>query len=252
MWDQDGGAQSGSPRDRSVPTPQDPWEAVAPDPWPSAPHGLNPHGLDPHGLDPHGFDPHGFDPRGGHPPGAGPPGGPRPVDPTQVDDPPPAGYASGRARVPKPAKEALRRPTTEMPPVEPTRRSDPPVLVSWHRPSRERMRALSDGWGFSATGLLFAFIGWGIWAASIRAEEPTRAPLLWFGIICGVAVGVFVVCRLIGRVLIGQVLGRPRRHARWSHLVAGLFLTVCGVFYLGEANWGWIEDGVGWVESWFD
>ena len=98
---------------------------------------------------------------------------------------------------------------------------------------------------------MFAFIGWGIWAASVR-DQGGSSPLLWFVIICAVGVGVFTVCRLLGRVVVGQMMGRPRRHARWAHAITGLYLTACGVYYLGETKWGWVRDTVDYVKGWFD
>src|SRR5262245_60143876 len=67
--------------------------------------------------------------------------------------------------------------------------------ISWRRPSRASLRSLSDGWGFSATGLLVLFCGWGIWAAAGRGT--VAAPLVGFGIVVAVSVGVFALSRLI-------------------------------------------------------
>ena len=169
----------------------------------------------------------------------GPGGGTRPEEPGGP-------FAAGRASVPKTARDPLRISTDELPLVRPTR-PEPQILVSWHRPSRERLRNMSDGWGLSATGLLLAFMGWGVWAAAGRAYLST--PLLWFGIVCGVGLGVFVVCRLLGRIVVGQLLRRPRQHARWAHAITGLYLTVCGFYYFGQADWEWIQDGIDWVQS---
>ena len=44
-----------------------------------------------------------------------------------------------------------------------------------------------------------------------------------------------------------QTLGRQRLHARWAHLLTGLFLTVAGVSYF--ANTRWLVDGIDWVRD---
>ena len=80
-----------------------------------------------------------------------------------------AGPMYGRAAVPvaKPQAEA----SEEMALVaESPRRSVPPKKVSWQRTSSASRRSLSDGWGFTATGLIVAFCGWGIWAAAARVR----------------------------------------------------------------------------------
>lgn len=178
-----------------------------------------------------------------------PPADPWASDEKPADAPPPI---YGRAPVPTPAP--AREPTAEYPQVElPTRTAPPPVpAVSWHRPSRASLRRLADGWGFSATGLLVAFCGWGVWAA---AQRGTGTPsLIGFAFTLTVAVGVFTLARLFGYLVVEQVMGRVRLHARWSHLIAGLFLAVAGVGYFVNTSWlvtvsDWIRDGWEWVRD---
>lgn len=148
----------------------------------------------------------------------------------------------GRAAVPVPARteRALRGSTAELPVV----RVRPPA-VSWYRPSRASLRSLSDGWGFTATGLLIAFCGWGVWAAAGRGA--IAAPLVGFGIVCAVAAGVFALCRVLGRVILVGLLHRTRPHARFAHLLTGLFLTAAGIAYLGQTSW--IRDGWAWIQE---
>jgi hypothetical protein len=117
--------------------------------------------------------------------------------------------------------------------------------VSWRRPSRAPLRSLADGWGFSATGLLVLFCGWGVWAASGRGT--IAAPVVSFVLVVAVAVGVFTLSRLIGRFVLAGLLGRARPHARYAHLLTGLFLTAAGVAYFSRATW--IFDGIDWVRD---
>jgi hypothetical protein len=155
----------------------------------------------------------------------------------------------GRAAVPVPprrrdggegAESALRESTAELPVVK-IRKPD----ISWYRPSRASLRSLSDGWGLSATGLLLAFCGWGVWAAAGRGE--IAAPLVGFGIVLAVAVGVFALSRLLGRIVLVGLMRRGRPHARWAHLLTGLFLSAAGIAYFGQTSW--IIDGWRWVQE---
>ena len=173
-------------------------------------------------------------------------GSARPLSPEPEDDIP----RYGRASVPVPPAP-LHEPTAEMPTLSRRpvvgRGARPVAPVSWHRSSRASLRSLADGWGFTATGLLAVFCGWGVWAAAGRGTIGT--PLFGLALVVLVAAGVFVTSRLLGLVLLERVMGRPRPHARWAHFLTGLFLTVAAVSYL--ANTSWIVTGLNWVsEQW--
>jgi hypothetical protein len=177
-----------------------------------------------------------------------------PEDPTPTPPLPPRTTSGapmyGRASVPVPPVP-LREPTAEMPTVLPRSRLGGPSRgrqappVSWQRSSRASLRSLADGWGFTATGLLAVFCGWGVWAAAGRGT--IAAPLVGLVLVLLVGAGVFVVCRLLGFLLLGRMMGRVRLHARWAHFLTGLFLAVAGVSYL--ANTSWIVAGVGWIQQ---
>jgi hypothetical protein len=179
-----------------------------------------------------------------------------PIDPVS---PPPLSY--GRAAVPLPPP-ALREPTTEMPvlpntlvqrPVRTRSRGTTPQLtrpVSWQRTQNDTRRRLSDGWGFSAAGLLIAFCGWGLWAAAGRGTGKSPMPALI--LMLAVAILVFVVARFVGYVIIQGMLGRVRLHARWTHLTTGIFLTVSGITYFLSTSWlinsgDLVRDGLTWL-----
>ena len=173
-------------------------------------------------------------------------GSPPPLVPRHEDDIP----RYGRASVPVPPLP-LREPTAEMPSL--TRR---PVVghgnrsgapVSWQRTSKPSLRSRADGWGFTATGLLAVFCGWGVWAAAGRGTIGT--PLFGLTLVVLVGAGVFVTSRLLGFVVLERMMGRPRMHARWAHFLTGLFLTVAGVSYLTKTSW--IVAGLDWIgEQW--
>jgi Protein kinase domain len=140
----------------------------------------------------------------------------------------------GRARViPKPAPE----PTGVV--VDPVAAD-----VRRYRPlPGERSAALKIGWELTGTGAFIAFICWGIWAASARGR--LAGPLIAFALVLAVAAGVFALTRLLGRLLIEQRLGRPRRSAKGAHALTGLFLVAAGVAYLRQVDW------VMGIVSWF-
>jgi hypothetical protein len=136
----------------------------------------------------------------------------------------------GRASVPVPPSP-LREPTAEMPPVlrraEAIRRGP---VVSWQKVTKSSRRQASDGWGLTAAGLIVIFIGWGAWAAAGRGSGTSPWPGLLLAVVAAGA--IFVLARLVGYLVLEQMLGRTRRHARWSHFLTGLFLTVVGIGYL--------------------
>jgi hypothetical protein len=129
-----------------------------------------------------------------------------------------------------------------VPPPRPARDEEPPVVVDpvrvpdpWRRPTAEAPGTLKLGWELSGAGAMFAFICWGIWAAS--SQGGLDGPLLAFAIVLVVAVGVFAVSRLVGRMVLVQRFGRTRRSARAAHAVTGLFLVVAGLAYLRQTPW---------------
>jgi hypothetical protein len=89
------------------------------------------------------------------------------------------------------------------------------------------------------------FCGWGFWAAAGRGT--ISAPYLGLLFMLFVAAGVFALSRFFGYLVLEQTMGRPRLHARWAHLLTGLFLTVAGVSYF--ANTAWLVDGIDWVRD---
>ncbi|MEE6262678.1 hypothetical protein [Plantactinospora sonchi] len=104
-------------------------------------------------------------------------------------------------------------------------------------------RQLRLGAHWSLIGGLFAFVCWGIWAISGRGD--LTSPVVTFVLTLFIAVGLFALARLIGRVVLERQLGRVRRTARGAHLVTGAFLVAVGVAYLGQT--GWVVDVWNWV-----
>ncbi|GAA2711745.1 hypothetical protein ACFY2R_27155 [Micromonospora olivasterospora] len=112
--------------------------------------------------------------------------------------------------------------------------------LSWH------LAQLRVGGEWSAAGGLFAFVCWGIWAISGRGN--LGAPVLTFVLSLLVAVGLFGLSRLLGRVVLERQLGRVRRSARGAHLVTAVFLVGLGVAYLRQTEWvmsawNWVTGG---------
>jgi hypothetical protein len=137
--------------------------------------------------------------------------------------------------------------------VPPPKRVDPTDSVlqpgqdtpDWQPPPKEDPRVLKLGWELSGIGAFFAFICWGIWAASARGRLAT--PLLAFGLVLAVAAGVFTVSRLVGRIVLVQRMGRTRRSAKGAHAITGLFLVAAGVAYLQQTPW--VIDVFNWVRG---
>ncbi len=160
----------------------------------------------------------------------------------------------GRAAVPVPDRSpdfTLEMTAASAPPKI---RPRPPKGVSWQRASRASLRSLSDGWGFSAFGVLVAFCGWGLWAAAGRGR--LSSPVFGLILMLVVAGVVFVLTRLLGYIVLEQILRRRRPHARWSHFMTGLFLTAAGVSYFANTSWltdagDWAGSGWDWLWGWF-
>ena len=168
-----------------------------------------------------------------------------PADPWDSPGEPTVPRMYGRAPIPVPTPP-LREPTAQMPEVDrPPAGPRAPRPVSWQRSSRPALRSLADGWGFTATGLVVAFCGWGFWAAAGRGR--LSAPYIGLLFMLFVSVGVFALSRFFGYIVVEQTLGRPRHHARWAHLLTGLFLTVAGISYL--ANTACLVDGIDWIRD---
>jgi hypothetical protein len=110
-------------------------------------------------------------------------------------------------------------------------------------PLRYQMRQLKRGWEWSGIGALFAFVSWGIWALSQRSSMV--GPIIAFVLVMIVAVGVFALSRLLGKLILERWLGRLRRSAWAAHLATGAFLAVAGVQYLRSVEW--ITDGLSWL-----
>ena len=159
--------------------------------------------------------------------------------------PPRQGFLRGVASVaPRP-----RRRTEQFPVVSPetghpdweATRERPRLPLSYH------VARLRQGGEWSAVGVLFAFVCWGIWVISLRGSLLT--PFLTFVVTLLVAAGLFALARLLGRLILEQHFGRVRRTARGAHLVAGAFLVAVGVAYLGQT--GWVVSFWNWLTALF-
>ncbi|MEV4756051.1 hypothetical protein AB0J86_13185 [Micromonospora sp. NPDC049559] len=145
------------------------------------------------------------------------------------------GYRRGVASVGQP--RIRQEPGTEafeVAPHEPTGTGWPgePQL---RQPLGYHLRQLRRGGEWSAIAGIFAFVCWGIWAISSRGD--LTGPVVTFVLTLLVAVGLFALVRLLGRVILERQLGRVRHTARGAHLVTALFLAVVGVAYLRQTEW---------------
>ncbi|MBT8226850.1 MAG: hypothetical protein HKP61_16195 [Dactylosporangium sp.] len=184
-----------------------------------------------------GNEPPGSDPWGGEPRGSEPHGGEPRVHEPHGNEPDEAPVLRGRAKVPT-RKPAIVDETSLGP-----MRVDAPD--PWRAPRRTDWRTLKRGWELTGLGGLLAFVCWGIWAVSSGGKMVS--PLIAFMIVPCVALGVFSLSRMVGRLLLEQRLGRTRRSARGAHAVTGLFLAVVGIAYLQQTPW--VVDFETWVKS---
>ena len=226
--------------------PQDPWAdpPTAPVP-PSAPQAAQPEAQpEAQPAAPHAAQP--AAPPGGGP--AHPPTAPFPTSGSPAAGPPaqpaPNPFSRGRAQVnphPRdPQHTAGHEPTgTGWPGAE------PPVA---HRPISWHLRDLRKGGEWSSAALLFAFVCWGIWVISTDGDGLTT-PVIVFILSVIVAAGLFALSRVVGHVVLERQLGRVRRTARGSHMVAALFLAGVGVAHLRQTEW--VMDAYRWVVGLF-
>lgn len=142
------------------------------------------------------------------------------------------GFQRGRAPVnPRPV-----HPTEPFPAVPPQSSGTGwPGAESPRPPMGSQLQQLRRGSGWTNTGALFAFVCWGIWAIAARGDLTT--PVVTFVLTLFVAVGLFALARLVGRLVWERQLGRVRRSARGAHLVTGLFLAGVGLAYLRQTEW---------------
>jgi hypothetical protein len=111
---------------------------------------------------------------------------------------------------------------------------------------RDQLRQLKRGGGWSWFGVAVAFFGWSIWAIDNR-HNNLFVPLLSFVVVLVVGVGLFVVLRLAGQLVLERWLGRRRRGATLSHLVVAAYLVAIGIAYLHETPW--VMHTMAWVEQ---
>lgn len=149
----------------------------------------------------------------------------------------------GRASVPPP--RPTRQDTGVI--VDPTRSGYAEPAPAWHTPTNEDFRTLKLGWEYAGIGAAFAFVCWGIWAASSGGDLV--GPLITFLVVLVVAAGVFGLSRLLGRLVLVQRLGRVRRTARGAHAVTAVFLLFAGLGFLKQTPW--VVDVFAWIRELF-
>jgi serine/threonine protein kinase len=160
------------------------------------------------------------------------------------------GDRSGSDGQPSAAEQAIRGRATVVPKPPPGPDTsvylpgDPPRQP--RTPMNEQVRLLKRGGGWSWFGGIVAFIGWSVWAIANRGHSPF-VPLLEFALVLVVGAGLFVLLRLLGRLVVERWMGRRRRSARLAHLVTALYLVAVGVEYLHQTPW--VMHVVSWVQQ---
>ncbi|MDP9799876.1 hypothetical protein J2S43_008388 [Catenuloplanes nepalensis] len=164
-------------------------------------------------------------------------------DPGYDDDPTRLNFQRGRASVAPRASRHHDNHDHEIAPHEPTGTGwpdspPPPPAV----PFGVQLRRGRE-WG--VLGLIFSFVCWGIWAISDGGSF--LGAFLTYVVTLVVAVGLFALARLVGRLVLERQLHRVRRSARGSYLIVGAFLIAVGIAYLSQT--GWVVDVWGWIKA---
>jgi serine/threonine protein kinase len=146
----------------------------------------------------------------------------------KLADPSAAQLMRGRAAV-VPKQTSGPDPTSvPVPESAPQRRPRTPV--------GEQIRTLKRGGGWSWFGGIVAFLCWSVWALSNWGRSPLLDALA-FLVVLGVALGLFALERLVGRIVLVRWLGRERHTARLSHIGVAVFLLAVGYAYLRLVPW---------------
>jgi hypothetical protein len=162
-----------------------------------------------------------------YPGGAAPyQGGRQPAEPQQ----------RGVASVPQPVHRPYGE-EPEQPPVEPDRDRLRPLPGA-------RLHTLRRGIGLSITGALFAFVCWGVFAIANRDAKLVNN-FMMFVLVLVIAVGLFALCRLIGRLVIEGMMHRSRASARLSHLAVAAYLVAAGCSFAARVDW--VSQAYHWV-----
>jgi serine/threonine protein kinase len=113
-------------------------------------------------------------------------------------------------------------------------------------PMSTRVRTLRKGSTWTITAGSFAVVCWGIWATAGRSSSGVYlAPSVFLSSIA-VALGIFVVLRLVGRLVIENWMHKTRSGATGAHIGTAIFLFAVGVTYLQQTSWvmkvyGWLK-----------
>jgi serine/threonine protein kinase len=198
---------------------------------------------------------------GGRPPAVALPGAVASAMPAPVSPASPAGPSSGSPR-PGSAPMSLPRPTAIQPsspaapamvgraqvvarPPEPSGYAAPEGTYLGGGPSpgarvsrrpKVNLRTLRKGGGWTIAGASFVVLCWFVWAAANRKSGAVLAPGFLVATAV-VAVGLFMVLRLLGRLVIEGWMHKPRNSAHGAHLGTAAFLFAVGVTYLQETSW---------------
>lgn len=114
------------------------------------------------------------------------------------------------------------------------------------RRPKVNLRTLRKGGGWTIAGASFAVLCWFVWAAANRKSGAVLAPGFLVATAV-VAVGLFMVLRLLGRLVIEGWMHKPRNSAHGAHLGTAAFLFAVGVTYLQET--AWVMQAYRWVKG---
>jgi serine/threonine protein kinase len=173
-------------------------------------------------------------------------GSPRPPSaPPSSAAPTPSGSPRPTSIQPAPAAAMVGRAQVVARPLEPSGYAAPEGTFHGGSPEggarvsrrpKVNLRTLRKGGGWTIAGASFAVLCWFVWAAANRKSGAVLAPGFLVATAV-VALGLFVLLRLLGRLVIEGWMHKPRKGAHGAHLGTAAFLVAVGVTYLQETAW---------------
>lgn len=108
---------------------------------------------------------------------------------------------------------------------------------------RRRWRRLRSGAAWSWTGVSILVVCWFVWVVSVRGST-LAGPVIGLVLVLAIGALLFMLARLLGRVILEHGLHRERPSAWPSHLTVFGFWTLTGITFLQQTPW--IQDTWQW------
>ncbi|MGH3657897.1 MAG: hypothetical protein ACRDUA_14670, partial [Micromonosporaceae bacterium] len=114
-------------------------------------------------------------------------------------------------------------------------------------PRPDLATVLNRGSEITGVGVMFVFVCWGIWSVADGQRDGFLEKFLVFVFVLLIGLGVFILGRVVGRLVWEKWMGRIRRNARGSHALTGAYLAASGIGFLLQTPW--VVELWGWLKS---